>query len=69
MSKSKSGNLRCNFTSTIHYHHEALELALLTKPMGLLKVDLLTSWYYIINQKIIEKSQDIKLAKWSNVIG
>ena len=29
--------------------------------MGLLKVDLLTSWYHIINQKIIEKSQNMKL--------
>ena len=26
-----------NFTSTMHFHHEALELVLIIKPMGLLK--------------------------------
>ena len=29
--------------------------------MSLLKVDLLTSWYHIINQKIIEKSQNMTM--------
>ena len=54
--KSKSGDLRLTVTGIIHYHHEALELVLIIKHMGLLKVDLLTSWYYIINQKIIERT-------------
>ena len=67
--KSEYGDLRCNFTSTIHYQHETLELPLIIKPMGLLKVDLLTSWYYIINQKSLKKSQHVKLVTWSNVIG
>ena len=60
--KPKFGELRLTFTCTIHYHYE---LVLIIKPMHLPKVDLLTSWYYIINQKIIEKSLDI--IKWSNV--
>ena len=58
ISKSKSVDVRLNFTSTIHYHHETLELVLIIK-----LIDLLRSWYYIIKQKIIEKNQDIKLAK------
>ena len=52
-----------NFSSRTHYHHEDLDPVLIIKPMGLLIVDLLTSWYYNINQKIIEKSQHIKIAK------
>ena len=63
MSKSKSGDLRLNSTSTIHHQQETLELFLIIRPMGLMKVDLLISRYHIINQKIIEKRQDIKLAK------
>ena len=69
ISKSKSGDLRQNSTRTIHYYHEALGLVLIIKRMGLQMVALLTLWYYIINQKTIEKSQHIKLVKWSNVIG
>ena len=69
ISKSKSGDLRQNSTRTIHYYHEALGLVLIIKCMGLQMVALLTLWYYIINQKTIEKSQHIKLVKWSNVIG
>ena len=30
--KSKSGHLRINFTSTIHYHYKALEFVLIIKP-------------------------------------
>ena len=52
--------LKGHFTSAIHYHSEALELVLIITPMDLLKDDLLTSWYYIINPKIIEKSQNIR---------
>ena len=58
ISKSKSVDVRLNFISTIHYHHETLELVLIIK-----LIDLLRSWYYLIKQKIIEKNQDIKLAK------
>ena len=35
-SKSKSGDLTLTFTSTIHYHHEALELGLIIQTTGLL---------------------------------
>ena len=52
--------LKGHFTSAIHYHSEALELVLIITPMDLLKDDLLTSWYYIINPEIIEKSQNIR---------
>ena len=56
--KSKSlskSDLRLNFISTTHYHHDAFELVMIIKPMGLLKVDLLTSWHYITNQKSLKK--------------
>ena len=62
ISKSKSGDLRRNYTNTIHYHHETLELALIIKSMSLLNFDLLTTWHYIINRKNVEKRQHIKLA-------
>ena len=57
--KSKSlskSDLRLNFISTINYHHDAFELVMIIKPMGLLKVDLLTSWHYITNQKSLKKT-------------
>ena len=75
--KSKSVDLRLDFTSTIHYHHDLV----IIKPMGLIEVQIIkylqivskssfwqffwpvTTRYYIINQKIIEKSQDVKLVK------
>ena len=55
LSNSKSGNVRCNLTSKIHNHHETLELILIIKPLGFPKVDLLTSWYYTMNQKHLWK--------------
>ena len=38
ITKFNYGDLRLNFTSTIHCHREALELVLIITPMGLLKV-------------------------------
>ena len=68
MSKSKSEDLRLNFTSKIHYQHETLELVMIIKPMDFQTVDLLISWDYIINQKIIEKSpESLKRAKILNL--
>ena len=54
-SKSISGDLRTILLAQCIITMKPLSF-LIIKPMGLLKVDLLTSWYYIVNQKIIEKS-------------
>ena len=40
ISKSKSGDLKLNFTSIVHYHHKALELVLIIKPVGLLEIQI-----------------------------
>ena len=58
-SKSNSGDLRRNFTGTIHYHYEALEFILIIKHVDLPKVDLLTSQYS--TQKSLKKTNIINL--------
>ena len=78
MSNSKSGNLRLKLTSTMHYNHEALELVLIIRPMGLLNVDFLNCkmkqcywlrflWFIIQGLKFSQTSTFYKMLVKNNI--